>query len=138
MCLVTGTHGSEGAGRQQCRPATRPPGDSYAYSGPYARVSPRDQHLDAQTDAREAAGCDKVFVEHGVIDPYVHTESRSSGRTGRLIIDEADRLKTTGLAHVRDDVDRHHRGVILIGMPGIEKRRVRYPQLYNRIGFAHE
>ncbi len=34
MCLVTGTHGSEGAGRQQCRPATRPPGDSDAYSGP--------------------------------------------------------------------------------------------------------
>ncbi len=41
MCLVTGTHGSEGAGRQQCRPATRPPGLSFALSTPHRRHAGR-------------------------------------------------------------------------------------------------
>ena len=49
-----------------------------------------------------------------------------------MIVDQADRLKA--LEHL---FDRHPIGLILIGMPGLEKRLARYPQLYSRIGFAH-
>lgn len=79
-----------------------------------------------------------------VDEHLISQNSRSSpphdrpGNVQLIIVDECERLNAVAVEYLRDFHDRTQIAMILIGMPGMEKQFSRYPQLYSRIGFAHE
>jgi hypothetical protein len=74
----------------------------------------------------------EVAREYGLKD------ARIADPTTLILIDEADRLRMASLEQVRAIFDASEVGIVLIGMPGLEKRLARYAQFYSRIGFVHE
>jgi DNA transposition AAA+ family ATPase len=106
-----------------------------------------------QIDIRDAKHRDEMFVTHdwlagpipklkptyaAVSENYIAKEKRIGDPTRLILVDEADRLKIVCLEQMRAIFDAGGIGLVLIGMPGIEKRMARYAQFYSRIGFVHE
>ena len=81
----------------------------------YARVSTRDQNPDGQTDALDAAGCDKIFVEHAsgtLAKRPALTDALGYLREGdSLVVTKLDRLgrSVRNLKQVADELQQ--RGV---------------------------
>jgi DNA transposition AAA+ family ATPase len=113
---------------KQCRTIVYTPTVSNTPKQIDAEVSKLRHHL--KFVVRDANRDENSELSHSFHTPEDCTEL--------IIVDEADRLRLQGLEQMRDISDRGRIGLVLVGMPGLEKRLSRHAQLYSRVGFAHE
>ncbi len=101
---------------------------------PTTSSTPRQLDKDLDVLFKRVEAC----IDQHVRRDQTHVAGPTPRYVDLLVVDEADRLSAPALEHLRDRFDRRPLGLLLIGMPGIDKRLSRYPQLYSRIGFAHQ
>lgn len=78
----------------------------------------------------------KRYSSWDLVEPLA---SRYAHRTELLIVDEAQFLqKNDALEQLRYEYDRNNFGLILMGMPGLDKILARYKQFHSRIGQVYK
>ncbi|MGD7003781.1 AAA family ATPase [Corynebacterium halotolerans] len=103
---------------------------------PHVATTPKRIREDlAQVSDRAAICIEQHLIKSGEVKKPT---SRLNKYIDMIIIDESERLNATALEMMRDRYDRTNIALMLIGMPGIERKFSRFPQLYSRVGFAHE
>ena len=78
-----------------------------------------------------------VAVSEAILDRAARSRGVSDP-TNLLLVDAGDRLQDVGPGAIPRHLRRGGIGLVLIGMPGLERRLAGYAQLYSRIGFVHE
>lgn len=84
--------------------------------------------------------CGRPAVDPTYFETYEQNQAKERAvgdPTSLILVDEADRLHMNSLEQIRSIFDEGTAGLVLIGMPGIEKQIARFPQFYSRIAFVH-
>lgn len=109
--------------------------DTIVYT-PNVYNTPHRVHEDIDTLIYRFSSLKEQF-SNGTALKYYDDWKADQNHVKMIIVDEADRLSPKSLEQLRAMYDQYEIGLIFIGMPGIEKRLVRFPQLYSRVGFIH-